>query len=135
MLGAKTNLHPSSSLRLEIVNEVNLFHIEIFLQHSLITGASPHCSGCKCVSVCMTSMHVTQVNGDDKLNTNLACSGVQLRHTYIDSCERNDHTLFHYGFVQELAEPKMVAQDFPSGNLYDELGHDEKDYGVQLQHT
>lgn len=57
----------------------------------------------------------------------------QLRHSYNGGCERNDHSLFHYGFVQDLAAPKLAAQDLPDGNLYDESSHSEADYGVCLK--
>ena len=57
---------------------------------------------------------------------------MQLRHSYNGGCERNDHSLFHYGFVQDLPAPKLAAQDLPDGNLYDESSHSEADYGEDL---
>ncbi|BDA50257.1 hypothetical protein COCOBI_15-3860 [Coccomyxa sp. Obi] len=70
-------------------------------------------------------------NGDYIAYTTRAVKkGEELRHTYHVTCERNDHTLFHYGFVQDLPEPKLAAQDLPSGNLYVESAHSEADYEV-----
>jgi hypothetical protein len=66
------------------------------------------------------------------LNFEFVCLCAQLRHSYNGGCERNDHSLFHYGFVQDLAAPKLAAQDLPDGNLYDESSHSEADYGVCL---
>ncbi|EIE23279.1 hypothetical protein COCSUDRAFT_53559 [Coccomyxa subellipsoidea C-169] len=54
--------------------------------------------------------------------------GEELLHTYNSGCERNDHSLFHYGFVQDLPEPRLCAQDLPDGNLYDDSSHSEADY-------
>ena len=54
----------------------------------------------------------------------------QLRHSYNRGCERNDHSLFHYGFVQDLDPPRFAALDLPEGNLYDEAAFSEKDYGA-----
>ncbi|CAL8465237.1 g4772 [Coccomyxa elongata] len=62
--------------------------------------------------------------------TRVIKKGEELRHTYQAGCERNDHALFHYGFVQDLPEPKLAAQDLPSGNLYDDSAHSEADYDV-----
>jgi hypothetical protein len=58
------------------------------------------------------------------------CVAAQLRHSYNRGCERNDHSLFHYGFVQDLPAPKLAALDLPQGNLYDETLHSEADYGA-----
>lgn len=57
-----------------------------------------------------------------------AC-GVQLVHAYNTIAERNDASLFHYGFVQDLDPPLLAALDTPSGNLYDPTTYTEADYG------
>ena len=66
-----------------------------------------------------------------------AAAHAQLRHSYNAGCERNDHALFHYGFVQDLAPaaPKLAALDLPQGNLYDETLHSEGEYGARTYHT
>ena len=63
----------------------------------------------------------------------MRCGCVQLRHSYNGGCERNDHALFHYGFVQDLspAPPKLAALDLPQGNLYDMTLYNETDYGAR----
>ena len=58
---------------------------------------------------------------------------MQLVHAYNKVCERNDQSLFHYGFVQDLDPPLLSALDTPNGNLYDAASHTEADYGRPLQ--
>ena len=53
----------------------------------------------------------------------------QLVHAYNAICERNDQSLFHYGFVQDVDPPRLCALDTPNGNLYDAAEHTEADYG------
>lgn len=61
---------------------------------------------------------------------------MQLLHTYNGGCARNDHSLFHYGFVQEhVPVPSLAAQDLPGGNLYDESAHNDADYGAATHHS
>ena len=55
--------------------------------------------------------------------------GVQLVHAYNKIAERNDASLFHYGFVQDLDPPLLAALDTPSGNLYDPTTYTEADFG------
>ena len=54
---------------------------------------------------------------------------MQLTHAYNKVCERNDQSVFHYGFVQETDPPLLAALDTPSGNLYDGVSYTEADYG------
>ena len=69
-----------------------------------------------------------------RLQPTLGCvARAQLRHSYNGGCERNDHSLFHYGFVQDLDPPRLAALDLPEGNLYDEAAFSEKDYGAPMQ--
>lgn len=56
----------------------------------------------------------------------------QLTHTYTTGIRRNDHSVFHYGFVQEYDPPALVEQDLPGGNLYDVSPYSEADYGESL---
>ena len=58
---------------------------------------------------------------------------LQLVHAYNKVCERNDQSLFHYGFIQDTDPPRLAALDLPSGNLYDEVAYNETDYGGTLQ--
>ena len=57
----------------------------------------------------------------------------QLVHAYNKVCERNDQSLFHYGFVQDLDPPLLSALDTPNGNLYDAAEYTEADYGRSRQ--
>ena len=59
---------------------------------------------------------------------------VQLVHTYSPALQRNDQALFHYGFIQAHDPPKLAAQDFPGGNLYDAPKYSEADYSEMLLH-
>ena len=59
---------------------------------------------------------------------------MQLVHAYNKVCERNDQSLFHYGFVQDLDPPLLSALDTPNGNLYDAASHTEADYGRPPQY-
>ncbi len=54
---------------------------------------------------------------------------MQLTHAYNEVCERNDQSVFHYGFVQDTDPPLLAALDTPSGNLYDGVSYTEADYG------
>ena len=54
---------------------------------------------------------------------------LQLVHAYNKVCERNDQSLFHYGFIQDTDPPRLAALDLPSGNLYDAVAYNETDYG------
>lgn len=56
----------------------------------------------------------------------------QLTFTYSAALQRNDQSLFHYGFVQLHDPPKLVAQDFFGGNLYDPPRHCDEDYSEHL---
>ena len=58
---------------------------------------------------------------------------LQLVHAYNKVCERNDQSLFHYGFIQDTDPPRLAALDLPSGNLYDAVAYNETDYGETLQ--
>lgn len=58
---------------------------------------------------------------------------MQLVHAYNKVAERNDASLFHYGFVQDLDPPLLAALDTPSGNLYDPTTYTETDYGKALR--
>ena len=61
-------------------------------------------------------------------------SAAQLRHTYTTGIRRNDHCIFHYGFIQESDTPALVEQDLPAGNLYDVSPYSETDYGELRAH-
>ena len=54
----------------------------------------------------------------------------QLTFTYSAALQRNDQSLLHYGFIQLHEPPKLVAQDFPGGNLHDTPKHRDEDYGA-----
>ncbi|CAK0787098.1 hypothetical protein CVIRNUC_010314 [Coccomyxa viridis] len=54
--------------------------------------------------------------------------GEELVHAYNKVCERNDQSLFHYGFIQDTDPPRLAALDLPSGNLYDAVAYNETDY-------
>ncbi len=60
---------------------------------------------------------------------------MQLVHAYNKVCERNDQSLFHYGFIQDLDPPLLSALDTPNGNLYDTAEYTEADYGGPRQYS
>lgn len=58
----------------------------------------------------------------------VSCMHTQLTFTYSTGLQRNDQSLFHYGFVQLHDLPKMAAHDFPDGNFYDPPDFSDEDY-------
>jgi hypothetical protein len=56
---------------------------------------------------------------------------LQLVHFYNKGCERNDHSLFHYGFLQDREPPRLAVQDLLGGDLYSDPVYGEADYGAR----
>eukprot|EP00884_Botryococcus_braunii_P010832 jgi/Botrbrau1/19750/Bobra.0124s0003.1 len=56
--------------------------------------------------------------------------GDQVRFTYNNGIQRNDHSIVHYGFIQELETPLLACIDWPNGDLADDsmCPDDDSDY-------
>lgn len=65
--------------------------------------------------------------------TAFAITGVtQVRFTYNNGIQRNDHSIVHYGFMQDLETPLLTCIDRPNGDLADDSNcpDDDSDYGM-----
>ncbi|CAK0735270.1 hypothetical protein CVIRNUC_000553 [Coccomyxa viridis] len=78
------------------------------------------------------NLHIMQAESGDIYAYTLRDirAGEELKHTYTTGIRRNDHCIFHYGFVQESDTPALVEQDLPAGNLYDVSPYAETDYDI-----
>lgn len=57
---------------------------------------------------------------------------LQVRFTYNNGIQRNDHSIVHYGFMQDLETPLLACIDRPNGDLADDsmCPDDDSDYGM-----